>query len=98
MKKSTCLNSCQNCRHLNEDIESEMGCTYYSHKYCDLFDHYMNLKSFPFKKEMPCFQMSYMSAIWVDEEIKALYEQDNKNGTYICSEQQAYKRFKEKYQ
>lgn len=97
MKKQPHINSCQNCKHLHEDSESEMGYTLYSYLYCDKVERYMNLKSFPFKKEMPCFEMSYQSAIWVDEELKALYEKDTKNGKWDLQESESFKRFKEKY-
>jgi len=95
MKKIAHINSCQNCDYLHEDSESEMGYTYYSYMYCDKVERYMHLKSFPFKKEMPCFKMSYLSALYVDEEIKALGDIDIANGVYMGG--QSYERYKEKY-
>lgn len=53
--------NCLSCQHLSSDDD---GSDYpsYSWPVCDRFENYSNLKSFPFKKEMKCFVLSY----WCD--------------------------------
>lgn len=90
-------NSCNYCTHCHEDSESSEGYTLYSYLYCGKNEMYGYLKSFPFKKEMKCFELHYWAAIERDEELKKLHEEDMKEGNYLASEMKSYVRFREKY-
>ncbi len=55
MKKKPHPRSCHKCSHLSSECDGNFVEFAVSWPACDMVDRYQYLKSFPFKKRMPCF-------------------------------------------
>lgn len=59
--------NCLNCAYLKDDGDpGEYGSPGYSYLVCDKRPNIENLKSFPFKKEQACFQLSFWQSEFTD--------------------------------
>ncbi len=56
-----CAN-CQSCRHLSSDNDGGEPESSVSWSVCSKFERYQYLKSFPFKKTMPCWQPDFWAS------------------------------------
>jgi hypothetical protein len=78
---------CQFCTYFSSSCECEYcyggNCKYHE---CQIKPHYAHLKSFPFKKQMPCFQLDF----WHSEFADMLTGDDDQ-------EDEIFKLYREKY-
>ena len=76
------MGNCLKCVHITSDYDEGYGAS----DYCEKMPKLSNLKSFPFKKDMECFEMNFWHSEFADE-----VEIDDEESFNI-----AFNKFKEK--
>ncbi len=58
---------CESCKHLRQETDDDYGSNMYYG--CDLKESNGNLRSFPFKKDMPCHELAFWAVPGFDPDL-----------------------------
>ena len=97
MTKKPHARSCLNCRHLSSEDDGNFAEYVVSWPCCGIVERFQYLKSFPFKKRMPCFKNNlivddyklynpnnklYCGGVWVESDFDRLIDLESRNEIY----------------